>query len=113
MRIVFIILYIYMTTAVGAEAQGVSADPAHPIYDDKGIPTFHPTFRPDDGMTEMERMIAENATTWLTQWEEEGKTFYHPTQCAVVERLRAALSKTSETESLLQFLDSNDFRCQK
>jgi hypothetical protein len=31
----------------------------------------------------------------------------------VVEKLRAALSKISETEPLLEFLISNDFKCRK
>jgi hypothetical protein len=103
---VLFVISFSMATILGAKSHTPSAEPTR---DEKRIPTF----RDGDGMTEIENMIVEHATACLTQYEVEGKIFYYPTSCAVVDKLRAALLKISETEPLLDFLIANDFRCQK
>jgi hypothetical protein len=102
-------LIVCICMAIFLAAKSLAAPSVDPIRGDEGVPTF----RTEDGMTEIERMIARGATTCLTQWEVEGQTFYYSTPCLFVEKLRAALLKKSEAESLQEFLISNDFKCQK
>jgi hypothetical protein len=58
--------------AVVLDVKSLAAPSDEPIRDDEEVPTF----RTEDGMTWIERMIAENATACLTQFEAEGKIFY-------------------------------------
>ena len=80
-----------------------------PTRDSKGTRTF----RNGIGMTEVENMIDSSAGGCPSPLVIKGKGVFHFPPCLLVEKLKAAFAKSSESEPLSAFLEKNYFKCTK
>jgi hypothetical protein len=101
-------VFLCLGATLWASAQISTNGLARPARSEKAIPTFRNVV----GRTEIERMILSSGLGCLTRIEINGKEFAMP-QCHIVQKLRDALLKVSENESLSTYLERNNFKCTK
>jgi hypothetical protein len=61
-------------------------------------------------MTQIEKMITRSGSGCITKKVIDGKVYFS-SPCAIVGELQVALSKASQTGSIIDFLVTNDFKC--